>query len=69
MTAGGPRSSSGCWRGCGGAQLVYSDARVVSPDGELIHGSYWSERRNNYKNFGSLLLANSVTGAASLFPP
>ena len=52
----------------GGAQLVYSDARVVSPDGELIHGSYWSERRNNYKNFGSLLLANSVTGAASLFP-
>ena len=51
----------------GGAQLVYSDARVVSPDGELIHGSYWSERRNNYKNFGSLLLANSVTGAASLF--
>jgi glycosyltransferase involved in cell wall biosynthesis len=54
--------------GIGGAQLVYSDARVVSPDGGLIHGSYWSERRNNYKNFGSLLLANSVTGAASLFP-
>jgi glycosyltransferase involved in cell wall biosynthesis len=54
--------------GIGGAQLVYSDARVVRPDGALIHGSYWSERRNNYKNFGSLLLANSVTGAASLFP-
>jgi glycosyltransferase involved in cell wall biosynthesis len=53
--------------GIGGAQLVYSDARVVSPGGELIHDSYWSERRNNYTNFGSLLLANSVTGAASLF--
>lgn len=50
-----------------GAQLVYSDARVVDPDGGLIHDSYWSVRRNNYTNFGSLLLANSVTGAASLF--
>jgi glycosyltransferase involved in cell wall biosynthesis len=50
-----------------GAQLVYSDARVVDPQGNLIHDSYWSERRNNYTNFASLLLANSVTGAASLF--
>lgn len=51
----------------GGAQLVYSDARVVDPGGRLIHDSYWSARRNNYTNFASLLLANSVTGAASLF--
>lgn len=51
----------------GGAQLVYSDARIVSPEGELVRPSYWTERRNNYTNFGSLLLANSVTGAASLF--
>jgi glycosyltransferase involved in cell wall biosynthesis len=50
-----------------GVQLVYSDARVVDPGGELIHSSYWTERRNNYTNFGSLLLANSITGAASLF--
>jgi glycosyltransferase involved in cell wall biosynthesis len=50
-----------------GAQLAYSDARVVDPSGELIHPSYWMARRNNYTNFGSLLLANSVTGAASLF--
>lgn len=49
------------------AQLVYSDARIVSPAGELVRPSYWTERRNNYTNFGSLLLANSVTGAASLF--
>jgi glycosyltransferase involved in cell wall biosynthesis len=48
-------------------QLVYSDARVVDPDGGLLQDSYWSARRNNYTNFGSLLLANSVTGAASLF--
>jgi glycosyltransferase involved in cell wall biosynthesis len=53
--------------GIGDAQLVYSDARIVSPAGELVRPSYWTERRNNYTNFGSLLLANSVTGAASLF--
>ena len=51
----------------GGAQLVYSDARIVSPEGELVQPSYWTERRNNYTNFASLMLANSVTGAASMF--
>jgi glycosyltransferase involved in cell wall biosynthesis len=51
----------------GGAELAYSDARIVNPDGELVRPSYWTERSNNYTNFGSLLLANSVTGAASLF--
>jgi glycosyltransferase involved in cell wall biosynthesis len=50
-----------------GVQLAYSDARVVDPDGAVIHPSYWTERRNNHTNFGSLLIANSVTGAASLF--
>jgi glycosyltransferase involved in cell wall biosynthesis len=52
--------------GIGDAQLVYSDARIVSPAGDLVRPSYWTERRNNHTNFGSLLLANSVTGAASL---
>jgi glycosyltransferase involved in cell wall biosynthesis len=51
----------------GGAQLVYSDSRIVTPGGELVRPSFWTERRNNYTNFGSLLLANSVTGASSLF--
>ena len=53
--------------GLGGARLIYSDARVVDAAGSLIHSSYWSERSNNHTNFASLLLANSVTGAASLF--
>jgi glycosyltransferase involved in cell wall biosynthesis len=53
--------------GIGSAQLVYSDARIVTPEGKLVRSSYWTERRNNYTNFGSLLLANSVTGAASLY--
>src|SRR5262249_46557105 len=51
----------------GGAHLGYSDAGVVAPSGEVLQPSYWTARRNNYTNFGSLLLANSVTGAASLF--
>ena len=51
----------------GDAQLVYSDARIVSPAGRLVRPSYWTERRNNHTNFASLLLANSVTGAASMF--
>src|SRR6201999_3967538 len=30
--------------GIGSAQLVYSDARIVSPAGELVRPSYWTER-------------------------
>ena len=51
----------------GGAQLVYSDARIIDREGELISDTYWSIRRPNHDNLLSLLMANSVTGAASLF--
>jgi glycosyltransferase involved in cell wall biosynthesis len=50
----------------GDAQLVYSDQRVIARDGELLSGTYWSTRRNNHSDLLSLLVANSVTGAASL---
>jgi glycosyltransferase involved in cell wall biosynthesis len=50
----------------GSAQLIYSDARIVRPDGELIADTYWARRRNNHSSMSSLLMANSVTGAASL---
>jgi glycosyltransferase involved in cell wall biosynthesis len=52
----------------GDAQLVYSDARIVDTDGELLADSYWKTRRNNHEDISSVLMANSVTGAASLFP-
>lgn len=52
----------------GDAELVYSDQRVISPSGELLADTYWSTRRNNHTDITSLLVANSVTGAASLFP-
>jgi glycosyltransferase involved in cell wall biosynthesis len=51
----------------GDANLVYSDARVVDRQGQLLSNTYWSRRRNNCTNLASLLIANTVTGAASLF--
>jgi GT2 family glycosyltransferase len=50
----------------GPAQLVYSDARIVDREGSLIAPTYWAQRRNNHTDLVSLLVANSVTGAASL---
>jgi len=50
----------------GGAQLAYSDARIVSRDSKPIADTYWADRRNNHSSMLSLLVANSVTGAASL---
>lgn len=47
--------------------LVYSDMRIVAESGAVISDTYWTTRRNNSTDFGSLLIANSVTGAASLF--
>jgi glycosyltransferase involved in cell wall biosynthesis len=51
----------------GDAQLVFSDARIVDADGELIAETYWEDRRANHEDIASVLMANSVTGAASLF--
>jgi glycosyltransferase involved in cell wall biosynthesis len=48
--------------------LVYSDMRIVNAEGAVLADTYWVTRRNNYTNLTSLLLANTVTGAASLFP-
>jgi glycosyltransferase involved in cell wall biosynthesis len=53
--------------GIGDARLIYSDARVVGEDGRLVAETYWSLRRNNHRDMLSLLVTNSVTGAASLF--
>ena len=50
----------------GPAGLVYSDQRVVAADGRVIGETYWSERANNHTDLVSLLIANTVTGAASL---
>jgi glycosyltransferase involved in cell wall biosynthesis len=51
----------------GDARLIYSDARVIDTDGRLVSDTYWVNRRNNHRALQSLLVTNSVTGAASLF--
>ena len=51
----------------GDSELVYSDQRVVDTRGRVLADSYWNGRRNNYTSLASLLIANTVTGAASLF--
>lgn len=53
--------------GLGDANLVYSDMRIVDEGGGVLSETFWRGRRNNYTDLTSLLLANTVTGAASLF--
>lgn len=52
----------------GSSRLVYSDARIVARDGAVVADTFWSTRRNNHSDLLSQLVANAVTGAASLFP-
>src|SRR4051794_18916852 len=53
-------------RALGGAGMVYSDQRLVSADGRALRETMWEGRRNNHTDLVSLLVANSVTGAAAL---
>jgi len=50
----------------GDAQLIYSDARIVTEQGEVLSETFWQTRRNEHDDMLSLLVANCVTGAASL---
>jgi hypothetical protein len=51
----------------GEAELVYSDQRLVDRNGRVLAETLWRGRRNNHTNLSSLMVANSVTGAAALF--
>jgi glycosyltransferase involved in cell wall biosynthesis len=53
--------------GLGDAVLVYSDQRLVDSEGRVLQPTLWKGRRNNHTNLASLLVANSLTGAAALF--
>jgi len=50
----------------GGAQLVYSDQRLVDRAGTVLRDSLWVGRRNNHTDIASMLVAGSVTGASVL---
>ena len=47
--------------------LAYSDMNIVGADGTVYSNTYWTTRPNSYDKLASLLVANTVTGAASLF--
>lgn len=48
-------------------QLVYSDAKVVTEGGHVQSESFWVNRRNNYTDLSALMVANTITGASSIF--
>ncbi len=47
--------------------LVYCDMRIVDEKSRVLSDTYWSGRKNNYRDAEVLFLANTVTGAASVF--
>jgi glycosyltransferase involved in cell wall biosynthesis len=51
----------------GSAVLVYSDQRLVDREGRMLRETLWQGRSNNWTDMGSLLVANTVTGASALF--
>ncbi|MQA73287.1 MAG: glycosyltransferase [Solirubrobacterales bacterium] len=51
----------------GSAELAYSDLRLVDADGRVRGESLWRGRRNNNTNLASLLISNTIVGAACLF--
>jgi glycosyltransferase involved in cell wall biosynthesis len=50
----------------GSAVLVYSDQRLVDADGNVLRDTLWLGRSNNWTNLASMLIANTITGAAAL---
>ena len=50
-----------------GAALAYSDMRVANDAGEILSETFWYLRRNSHDSIVSLVIANTVTGAASMF--
>ncbi len=50
----------------GDAALVYSDARLLTPEGIVRSDTCWNAQRNNHADLHSVLVGRSVTGAASL---
>ncbi len=47
--------------------LAYSDMRILDEHGRLLSDTYWILRRNSWDDVASMLVANTVTGAASMF--
>jgi hypothetical protein len=62
-----PAKLSTLRRSLGAAGMVYCDMRLTDADGRVLRETLWRGRRNNHQNLASMLVANTVTGAACLF--
>ncbi len=51
----------------GGALMSFSDMRIVDEHGTLLSDTYWILRKPAYDDLAATLVANTVTGAASMF--
>jgi hypothetical protein len=51
----------------GDAALAYSDLRLVDADRRVLRETFWKGRRANHTNLASMLVANTVAGAAMMF--
>jgi glycosyltransferase involved in cell wall biosynthesis len=49
------------------AQLAFCDQRIVTADGVLLSPTYWTDRSAEPGPLARLLVANTVSGSASLF--
>jgi glycosyltransferase involved in cell wall biosynthesis len=47
--------------------LAFSDQRLTAPDGRVLRESLWQGRAVNHDDLLSMLVANAITGAATLF--
>lgn len=50
-----------------GSMLAFTDFRLTNGSGEVLADTYWTARRPRPGDLASLLVANQVTGAASVF--
>ncbi len=50
-----------------GVTLSHSDVRLVDAGGAVLSPTYWTDRERSEERIGDLLIANTVTGMASLF--
>jgi glycosyltransferase involved in cell wall biosynthesis len=48
-------------------QLVYCDMNLIDEMGNYLAETYWMNRKNNYSDLEWMILANTVTGAATVF--
>ncbi len=49
-----------------GRSLAYSDMRLVAEDGSVHRETLWKGRHNNHTDLTSMLIANTITGAAAM---